>query len=67
MGEAYHGDRLRTLTDKEFREKRAKGLCYKCDAKWSVNHKCSKKELSVLISYEEEEDKAGETLLRRNR
>lgn len=41
-GEAYHGDRLRKLMDKEFREKRAKRLCYKYNAKWSVSHKCSK-------------------------
>ena len=33
--------------------------CYKCDAKWSVNHKCNKKEVSVLISDEEEEDEIG--------
>ncbi|CAO2813620.1 unnamed protein product [Amaranthus hypochondriacus] len=43
------GDRVWRLSDKEWRERKAKGLCYRCDETWSVNHNCSKKELSVLI------------------
>ena len=54
------GDRIRRLIDKELWEKRAKGLCFHCDDKWSVNHICSKKELSVLISYEEDDGDAGD-------
>lgn len=30
------------LTDKELREKRARGLCFKCDEPWSFNHACKK-------------------------
>lgn len=48
---------IRRLTEKELQEKRAKGLCYRCDAKWMVGHRCKKKELSVMLI--EEED--GET------
>ena len=44
------------MTEKELQEKRAKGLCYRCDAKWMVGHRCRKKELSVLLIEEEEED-----------
>src|SRR5688572_18612751 len=54
--EGSSGDRVRRLSDKEWRERKTKGLCYRCDEKWSVNHKCSKKEHSVLITYDEEDD-----------
>lgn len=46
---------VRRLTDKELQDKRAKGLCYRCDAKWAVGHRCRKKELSVLSINEEDE------------
>lgn len=36
--------------------KRAKGLCYRCDDRWSIGHKCKRKELSVLLACEGEED-----------
>ena len=39
---------VRCLFDKEFQDKRAKGLCFKCDDKWSMGHRCKNKELSVL-------------------
>lgn len=34
---------IRRLTEKELQEKRAKGLCYICDAKWAIGHRCRKK------------------------
>lgn len=49
------GGEMRRLTDKELQEKRAKGLCFRCDDKWSIGHRCKKRELSVLV-IEEEED-----------
>ena len=51
---AYTGE-IKRLTEKELQDKRAKGLCYRCDAKWMVGHRCRKKELSVLLIEEEEE------------
>lgn len=48
---------IRRLTEKELQEKRAKGLCYRCDAKWAMGHRCKKKELSVMLISEED----GET------
>lgn len=48
---------VKRMTEKELQEKRAKGLCYRCDAKWTVGHRCKKKELSVMLIAEEE----GET------
>lgn len=44
---------IRRLTEKELQDKRAKGLCYRCDAKWVIGHRC-KKELSVMLIEEEE-------------
>lgn len=45
---------VKRLTEKELQEKRAKGLCYRCDAKWAMGHRCKKKELSVMLIEEEE-------------
>lgn len=45
---------LRRLSEKELQDKRAKGLCFRCDGKWSIGHKCQRKELSVLLTQEEE-------------
>lgn len=50
---------VRRLTEKELQEKRAKGLCYRCDAKWVVGNKCRKRELSVLLMEDEEEETDG--------
>lgn len=48
---------MRRLTESEYQEKKAKGLCFKCDEKWEANHMCKKKELSVLLA--EENDSGG--------
>lgn len=55
---------VRRLTDKELQEKRAKGLCYRCDDKWVQGHRCKRKELSVMLIDEEEdaEIEAGEAV-----
>lgn len=44
------------MTDAELQAKREKGLCYWCDGKYSFGHRCSNRELQVLIVREEEED-----------
>lgn len=50
---------IRRLSDKELQYKRERGLCFRCDEKWTVGHKCKKKELSVLLSHEEPEVEYG--------
>lgn len=50
---------VRILTEKELQEKWAKGLCYICDYKWVIGHKCRKRELSVLLMEDEEEEADG--------
>lgn len=47
---------VRRLSDKEFQEKRSKGLCFRCDDKWSIGHRCKKRELSVLLMEGDEEE-----------
>lgn len=48
---------VKTLTEAELQEKRAS---YRCDAKWAVGHRCKKKELSVMLSAEEDGETEGE-------
>lgn len=49
---------------KTFEQKKALGLCYKCNEKYYPGHKCTTKPLNVIISQEEaevseEEEKEG--------
>ena len=37
------------LTDKEMREKRSRGVCFKCDERWSCNHVCRNKEFRLIL------------------
>nr|GMD98923.1 Transposon Ty3-G Gag-Pol polyprotein [Ipomoea batatas] len=39
---------IRRLTPQEIREKRAKGLCYNCDQRYTANHHCQSKFLLLL-------------------
>ncbi|XP_021776460.1 uncharacterized protein LOC110740287 [Chenopodium quinoa] len=54
----------RRLTESELQDWRAKGLCFRCDERWGVGHRCKRKELSVLIAAGEggdgETDRLGE-------
>lgn len=45
---------VKRLTEKELQEKRSKGLCFRCDDKWSIGHRCKKRELSVLLMDDED-------------
>eukprot|EP00253_Pinus_taeda_P023073 PITA_23073 len=47
------------LTPQQLEEKRAKGLCYSCDSKYTKGHKCVEKKL-FYIDCEEEEEKEKE-------
>ncbi|XP_063950102.1 uncharacterized protein LOC135152878, partial [Daucus carota subsp. sativus] len=47
---------VRRLSDKELQLKREKGLCYRCDDKWSLGHRYKRKELSVLLTADTEDD-----------
>ena len=42
------------FTPKQLEEKRAKGLCYSCDNKYTKGHKCDEKKLFYIDCEEEE-------------
>lgn len=43
------------LTSKEMEERKAKGLCFWCDEKYTMGHKCKKKQLFSVEMLGEEE------------
>lgn len=47
---------VRRLTDKELLYKRERGLCFRCDDKWVAGHRCKRRELSVLLAQEDEQE-----------
>ena len=51
---------LTRLTPQKLEEKRAKGLSYSCDSKYTKGHKCDEKKL-FYIDCEEEEENEQET------
>ena len=44
------------LTPQQLEEKRAIGLCYSCDSKYTKGHKCAEKKLFYIHCKEEEEN-----------
>ena len=48
------------MTPQQLEAKRAKGICYSCDSKYTKGHKCVEKKL-FYIDCEEEEEKEQET------
>ncbi|KAH6762936.1 hypothetical protein C2S52_020369 [Perilla frutescens var. hirtella] len=57
------------LTQAEMQENQSKGVCFNCDQRWAVNHRCARK-VMLLISTDdeefdqnEEEDKEEEPLI----
>lgn len=45
---------VRRLTDQELQQKREKGIYFRCDDKWSIGHRCRKRDLSVLLTQDDE-------------
>ena len=58
-----NGRGFRSLSDEEYKEKRAKGLCFTCDEKFTPEHVCKNKHYRYMIIEEDdenrEEDEAG--------
>ncbi|KAF1862546.1 hypothetical protein Lal_00014084 [Lupinus albus] len=60
--ESSKGD-YRRLTSSEMRDKREKGLYFRCDEPFSRDHRCKNKQFRMLLLYgedEDEEDQADE-------
>ena len=51
------------LTPQKLEEKRAKGLCYSCDSKYTKGHKCAEKKLFYIDCEEKEEKEKEEDIL----
>lgn len=49
------GTTVKKLTQRDFDDKRSKGLCFGCDEKYYRGHVCKKKQLFMLEAEEEEE------------
>ncbi|XP_050917693.1 uncharacterized protein LOC127133410 isoform X1 [Lathyrus oleraceus] len=47
---------VRHIPPAELRDRRAKGLCFRCDEKWNPSHRCSSKVLILLGDEDEEPD-----------
>ena len=48
------------LTPQQLDERRAKGLCFNCDSKYSKGHECTEKKLFYIDCEEEEEQEHEE-------
>lgn len=58
------GARFKRMTDEEYQRRRGKGLCYRCDEKFSPSHRCKNRQLQVLLVSEgvgEDDEDAKET------
>ena len=52
---AQHGVTFKRLIEIEIQDKRVKGLCFRCNEKFSRGHRCKDKSLQVLTVCDEEE------------
>ena len=55
------------MTDNEVRIKKEKGLCFRCDEKFSLGHRCKRRELNIIVVQEGEDlsdktDQVGEEI-----
>ncbi|XP_019084456.1 PREDICTED: uncharacterized protein K02A2.6-like [Camelina sativa] len=50
---------FRRLTDAEANDRRAKGLCFRCDEKYQAGHRCRFKGLQILVATEDDEGLCG--------
>ena len=51
---------FKRLTESEIQAKRAKGLCFRCDEKFSPGHRCKDRTLQVLTVSDEEFEREAE-------
>ena len=46
-----HGKTL-PLSEKDMQDRRARGLCFKCDERWAFNDVCKNRELQIILTEE---------------
>ena len=54
------GGTFKRLTSAELADKRARGICFRCDGKFAPGHRCPNKTLQVLVVDEEEGDQGDD-------
>jgi len=57
---SFKGRGFRSLTDAEVLDKKAKGLCFRCDEKFGPGHICQNKQLQVLLLKEGMDEESTE-------
>ena len=50
---------FKRLSETEWKAKREKGLCFCCDEKYTISHRCKNRELQVLMVHNEEMEDEG--------
>ena len=54
------------MIDVEIQRKREKGICFRCDGKYSVGHRCGEKQFQIILIDDEEDDpdpiRSGDTV-----
>ncbi|KAI0523142.1 hypothetical protein KFK09_005532 [Dendrobium nobile] len=53
-------ENFKRLTEKEMQEKRAKGLCFRCEEKYTLGHRCKDQTFQALTICNDEEAEGGE-------
>jgi len=54
---------IQRLTPAQMKEKRDKGLCFKCDNKWGPGHRCGGPRIFLIEEVEEEKNCVPEDLI----
>lgn len=57
---------IRRSSEKEVQIRKERGLCYACDDKWNPGHKSKKKDLSVLLIGDDDDDVTVEMVVAHN-
>ncbi|XP_062108212.1 uncharacterized protein LOC133819070 [Humulus lupulus] len=55
-GQPPKPQQFRRLTEAEYQDKRARGICFKCDKKFFRGHECEQRALQVLLLSDEEDN-----------
>ncbi|GJZ65654.1 hypothetical protein Tco_0622350 [Tanacetum coccineum] len=49
------GDNFRRMTESEIQDRKAKGLCFRCEEKYTSGHRCTSRTLQVMLVDESDE------------
>nr|GEX28059.1 ankyrin repeat-containing protein [Tanacetum cinerariifolium] len=49
------GDNFRRMTESEIQDRKAKGLCFRCEEKYTPGHQCASRTLQVMLVDESDE------------